>query len=63
MGTTYRLAVDLPAFCPGATERVTEKLLIHATSVGTAGNQLVIHELSKTPESEVLASRDVVASL
>jgi hypothetical protein len=32
-----------------------EKLLVHATTVGTAGNQLVIHELSKTADAEALA--------
>jgi len=29
-------------------ELVMEKLLVHATTVGTAGNQLVIHGLSKS---------------
>jgi hypothetical protein len=44
-------------------ERVMEKLLVHATTVGTAGNQLVTHELSKTAEAEALAIGGVIAIL
>jgi hypothetical protein len=44
-------------------ERVMEELLVHATTVGTAGNQLVIHGLSKTTGAEAPAIGVVIAIL
>jgi hypothetical protein len=44
-------------------ELVMEKLLVHATTVGTAGNQLVIHGLSKTTGAEAPAIGVVIAIL
>jgi hypothetical protein len=44
-------------------ERVMETLLVHTTTVGTAGNQLVIHGLSKTADAEAPAIGVVIAIL
>jgi hypothetical protein len=40
-----------------------ETLLVHTTTVGTAGNQLVIHGLSKTAGAEAPAIGVVTAIL
>jgi hypothetical protein len=44
-------------------ERVMEKLLVHATTVGTAGKQLMIHELPRTADAEALAIGGIIAML
>jgi hypothetical protein len=40
-----------------------EELLVHATTVGTAGNQLVTHGLSKTTDAEAPAIGVVIPIL
>lgn len=45
-------------------ERVMQKVVVHATTVGIAGNQLVIHGLSKKPaDAEAPAIGGVIAIL
>jgi hypothetical protein len=42
---------------------VMEKVLVHATTVGIAGNQLVIHGLSKTGRRRGTCYEGVIAIL
>jgi len=55
---------QITGILPGGNwERVMDKLLVHATTVGTAGKQLVIHGLSKTADAEALAIGGVIVML